>query len=159
MNTSGLWYRFFAVGGIILLLPILIILLDVYIRLNNKKNNRENKKSKKELIREVLVVSFCFIIGLSCCIHYSYRAVNPEVKCYEGYFEYSNRNSRVAPPLPLTDQFTFSNENDKYKKGFYLDVISKKTIFEDELKIGSLYRVWYEGSTKIILKIELIEYQ
>ena len=147
MNTAGLWYRVFGVGGFILILGIILLIFDIPM-IKKRKKAAKKKTFKKSIIVTCVVVA----AGILASSFYMYKAIWPDVDFYEGYYEYSKRNSRVAPPLPLTSEYVFTNES--IKRGFYLDNISSKEILGEELEEGVLYRVWYEEDTYVILKVE-----
>ena len=155
MNTIGLWYRVWAVGGVILLLGGAAVVL--HISLWSNKTKREKAHEKKKFKTDLIVYSIILLIELTVTICFLYKAIHPNIECYTGSYEYSQRTSRVAPPLPLTSEYVFYNEGDKYKQGFYIDVISRKRIFPEELVEGTNYRVWFDKETKVILKIEAID--
>lgn len=87
---------------------------------------------------------------------YISRVVFPNVSSYAGEFVSTNRNSRVAPPLPLTSEYVFWNGEGK-KQVFYLDALSKKEIIPYELETGKEYIIYFDDFTNVIVKIEAIE--
>ena len=153
MNTAGLWYRVFGVGGFILALGIISLIFDIPLL----RKRRSSKKSTKEKSFKKSIIITCLVIitGFLVSSFYMYKAILPNEICYEGYYEYSKRNSRVAPPFPVTSEYVFYN--DRSKVGFYLDSYSSKEIFSEDLEEGAFYRIWYEKSTYVILKVEKIQ--
>lgn len=150
MNTLGLWYRACTVGGIMFLLALLMFLLDILLHLKRRK---QKQKSKLMSRKDLTLVCLFLIIATLYCSYYSYKAISPNISCYEGSFEYSNRKSRI----PLTSTYMFSNNDDECKKGFHIDAISKKEIFNYNFEKGVRYIIWYDEETKVILKIEKSE--
>ena len=65
-------------------------------------------------------------IGLS--LLYASRIVFPGVSSYTGEFIDSHRNSRVAPPLPVTNEYVFWNGEGKTSvyKGYKQDKIEMR---------------------------------
>ena len=140
-NFSGIVYRIWGVSGVMLLLGIVCILFE--------KPWTEQFRIKNCKVGIVLVV-FAICSGSILAS----RIVFPQVSSYTGEFIRSNRNSRVAPPLPFTTEYVFESE-DGQKKGFYLDTFSKKEIFTLELEKNQEYVVYFDKSTNVIVKIEL----
>ena len=95
-----------------------------------------------------------FAIGMS--LIYASRIVFPDVSSYTGEFIESHRNSRVAPPLPVTSEYVFWNGEGK-RQVFYLDVFSKKEIFPSEFEVHQKYTIYYDEFTNVIIKVEAIE--
>ena len=93
-NFSGVLYRIWGVCGEILVLGVACILL-----------NRPWARKVKIMIAAA--------IGLS--LLYASRIVFPGVSSYTGEFIDSHRNSRVAPPLPVTNEYVFWNGEGKNK--------------------------------------------
>ena len=84
------------------------------------------------------------------------KILTPTIEIHRGIYLEKYRNSRVAPPLPLTTEFIFSNK-EGVKKGFYLDVLSAKDIVPEGFIEGFEYDIHYEKSTKIIVRVEIVE--
>lgn len=80
---------------------------------------------------------------------------SPQIDSFQGVLYEEYRNSRVAPPLPLTMEYSFS-EVDGDKKVFYLDLLSKKEIIPEGFQKGEEYIVCYETRTNIIVKVEQV---
>lgn len=144
MDVSGILYRVWAVGGVIALLGLLCLLIACC--------ERGNEKNRETVLAGVL----CLMFGLILAGYYAYCAWKPEIATFSGELDSVYRNSRVAPPLPLTMEYTLYDETGR-GKGFYLDVLSKKTVFPSEPEIGKAYRITYETRTDIILKLEPAE--
>ena len=87
-------------------------------------------------------------------VYYASRIISPDISSYTGEFIESHRNSRVAPPLPFTNEYVFYDGYGK-RKVVYLDTGSKNAIFGEELEIGKTYTVYFDDLTKIIVRIEL----
>ncbi len=86
--------------------------------------------------------------------YFSYKTVMPDIVSCEGAFVYEYRDSRVAPPLPLTAGYVFDVVDEEDNLVFYLDVYSKKKIYPYEFIENKTYKVYYEKDTKIIVGIE-----
>ena len=142
-NFSGILYRIWGVCGIVLIAGIVCILFE--------KPWEKNFKIKKCKV-ELGIIAFAICMSLV----YISRVVFPNVSSYAGEFVSTNRNSRVAPPLPLTSEYVFWNGEGK-KQVFYLDALSKKEIIPYELETGKEYIIYFDDFTNVIVKIEAIE--
>lgn len=111
--------------------------------------DKENQKNWETKLAGWLCVLWALVPGL----HYGYCLVKPDVQVFQGTFESEQRNSRVAPPLPLTMEYDFRDAFGNVHC-FYLDVLSEKEIFLNDLEEGRTYTVYYEDRTDIILGIE-----
>lgn len=142
-NFSGVLYRIWGVCGIILILGVVGILF-------------EKPWAKKVKIQdcklELIVIAFAICLGLI----YASRIVFPDVSSYTGEFIESHRNSRVAPPLPVTNEYVFWNGEGK-RQVFYLDIFSKKEIFPYEFVGGQKYTICFDEFTNVITMIEAVE--
>lgn len=142
-NFSGVFYRIWGVCGILLLVGILCILVE---------RPWAKKVTLKDLKAGLLITVFAIGLGLV----YTSRILFPDVLSYTGDFVDTHRNSRVAPPLPLTDEYVFWNGEGK-KQVFYLDIFSKKEIFPCELEYGQQYTIYYDDFTNVIVRVEPVE--
>jgi len=142
-NFSGVWYRIWGVCGVILLLGFFCILFQ-----RPWAKNVKLKDCKLGL----------FIIAFALCLGVIYvcRIVFPDVSSYTGEFVESHRNSRVAPPLPITYEYVFWNGEEK-KQVFYLDAFSKKEIFPYEFVSNQKYTIYFDEFTNVIVKVEAVE--
>ena len=142
-NFSGVFYRIWGVCGILLLLGVVCILV-------------EKPWAKKIKLKDLKIglVGIALAIGLG--LVYASRIVFPDVLSYTGEFVDTHRNSRVAPPLPLTDEYVFWNVEGK-RQVFYLDFFSKKEIFPYEFEYGRQYTIYYDDFTNVIVKVEPVE--
>lgn len=147
-NFSGVFYRIWGVCGIMFALGIVCIVLE---KLHKEKLEKEEFKIKNCKAGLCLIaVAVCFSLV------YGSRILFPDVSSYTGEFIYSQRDSSVAPPLPLTDEYVFWN-GEGYKFGFYLDVLSKKEIFPYEFEKSQQYTIYYDKLTKVIVYVEVVE--
>ena len=142
-NYSGIIYRIWGVCGIILLLGIVLILFE-------KPWSRDFTIKKCKLGLIILAVSIC------ASLFYISRLIFPTVSSYTGEFVEYSRNSRVAPPLPLTNEYVFYNGEGEKRK-FYLDIYSKEKIFQHEFETGNKYTIYFDEITNIIVKVDVIE--
>lgn len=138
-NFSGIVYRIYGVSGIMLLLGIVLILFQ-----RPWRKNIGILKCKFEL----LMITVAIIFGL----FNASRILFPDVSSYTGEFVNMTRNSRVAPPLPLTNQYVFWNGDGK-KQIVYLDILSKDKIYPFEFEKGQEYTVYFDKFTKVIVGI------
>ena len=103
---DGIIYRIWGCGGSICLLL--------------SHSWRPSRDKRGTVIGIVLVV-----LAILISLFYLWRLSCPEVEVFDGTYLSENRNSRVAPPLPFTMCYNFS-QNDDSTKSVYLDIISKK---------------------------------
>lgn len=101
-NFSGVLYRIWGGCGVILVLGVACILL-----------NRPWARKVKIKDCKLGLIMIAAAIGLS--LLYASRIVFPDVSSYTGEFIDSHRNSRVAPPLPVTNEYVFWNGEGKNK--------------------------------------------
>ena len=140
MNYSGITYRIWAEGGVILLIGIGCLLVS---------GIRSKSFSKQCFLVGVL----CVVYGLGTAGYYMAQWVSPDVSSFHGAFYEEYRNSRVAPPLPFTMEYSFYDENND-SHVFYLDVLSKKEIIPEGFEEDKEYTIYYETSTNIIVGVE-----
>ena len=141
MNYSGIIYRIWAVGGAMVLLGIACLLVS---------GIRTKSFSKECFLAGVL----CTLYGLGTAVYYIAQLVSPDVSSLHGVFYEEYRNSRVAPPLPFTMEYSFYDENND-SRVFYLDVLSKKEIIPEGFEVDKEYIIYYEASTNIIVGAEM----
>ena len=101
---------------------------------------------------DLLFIVFAICLGLV----YSSRILIPDVSSYTGEFIESHRNSRVAPPLPVTYEYVFWNSEGK-RQVFYLDIFSKKELFPYEFVSDQKYTIYFDEFTNVITKVEAVE--
>ena len=140
MNYSGIIYRIWAVGGAMVLLGIACLLVS---------GIRTKSFSKECFLAGVLGALY----GLGTAVYYIAQLVSPDVVSFHGVFYEEYRNSRVAPPLPFTMEYSFYDENND-SRVFYLDVLSKKEIIPEGFLEDNEYIIYYDTSTNIIVRVE-----
>lgn len=140
MNYSGITYRIWAEAGVIVLIGIGCLLAS---------GIRSKSFSKQCFWAGVLGV----VYGLGTAAYYVAQLVSPDVSSLHGVFHEEYRNSRVAPPLPFTMEYSFCDENND-SRVFYLDVLSKKEIIPEGFSENKEYIIYYETSTSIIVGVE-----
>lgn len=140
MNYSGILYRIWAEAGIIILIGIACLLLS---------GIRTKTFHKQCFLAGVL----CVLYGCGTAIYYLSCFLSPRIDYVHGIFYEAQRNSRVAPPLPFTMEYSFST-TDGEKTVFYLDVLSKKEIIPEGFLEGEEYIICYEARTNIIVGVE-----
>ena len=113
-NFSGVLYRIWVVRGVILVLGVACILL-----------NRPWARKVKIKDCKLGLIMIAAAIGLG--LLYATRIVFPGVLSYTGEFIDSHRNSRVAPPLPATNEYVFWNGEGK-KQSFIWTFSQKRNI-------------------------------
>ena len=141
-NYSGIVYRIWGVCGVMLLLGVVCILFE---------KPRLHKNWLQRCKFGLLTIAFAVCLGAV----YASRIFFPNVLSYTGEFVDTHRNSRVAPPLPLTNEYVFWNGEGK-RKVLYLDVLSKKEIYPFEFETGEKYTVYYDSFTKVITRVETV---
>ena len=134
-DLSGIFYRIKSVGGIVFIIAGIELICS---RFWNKE-----KRHKKMAVVGAIGVAFALVYSIVLW----YGAINLEVGIHEGYISRIYRDSRVAPPLPFTMGYVFTND-EGLKPTFYLDIGSKKTIYNKEFD---------EKRTNIIVKVEELQ--
>lgn len=142
-NFSGIAYRIWGVCGIILLVGLIAILCA-------KPWMPDFKISKIKI--DLLFIAFAICLG----IVYASRILFHDVSSYTGEFIETHRNSRIAPPLPVTNEYVFWNGEGK-KQVFYLDIFSKKEIFPYEFERAQKYTIYFDKFTNVIVKVDAVE--
>ena len=142
-NFSGVLYRIWGVCGVILILGVVCILF--------KKPWAKNVKIQ-DCKLGLIAIALAICLGLI----YASRIVSPDVSSYTGEFIESHRNSRVAPPFPVTYEYVFWNGEGK-RQVFYLDIFSKKEIFPYEFVSDQKYTIYFDEFTNVIIKVEAVE--
>ncbi len=137
---DGIVYRILAVSGIMFLLGILCILF-------------EKPWSDTFRMRNCIVGILLLVFSILSGIFYLTRIAFPHVLYYEGEYVEENRNSRAAPPLPLTYEYVSSNENGEKNQVFYLDVISCNKMIPSGFSSKQTYRIYYDEPTRVIVEI------
>ena len=144
-NFSGIIYRIWGVGGILVAIGIVLILFE-----KPWKNGFKLKKNKWGLI--------AVACGILLIAVYASRIIFPDVSSYTGEFVDTHRNSRAAPPLPVTYEYVFWNGTGK-RQVFFLDIYSKKEIFPSNFEYGQTYTVYYDEFTNVIVRVEVQQEQ
>lgn len=142
-NYSGLWFRIWGSCGIILLLPVISWLFHC---------PWKNKVRIRDMKTEIVV----FVGAIVFALYFLSRIVFPDVASYTGTFQSSYRDSRSAPPLPVTYEYCFWNGEGK-KPTFYLDIYSKREIFPEEFNKEQEYTIYYDKLTNVIVKVDVVE--
>ena len=112
---------------------------------------------RKKHQRGTLILGIgAMILSVLSCGYYWLKVQNPQISSFDGTFCYYHSESR---PRALNQSFTFlpfpSHPGD-LKQSFYLDIRSKKEIFPDELVEGELYRIYYEETCNVIVRIDVL---
>ena len=145
LNYEGIVYRIWAEGGAFLLLGIFGLIIAGIGRLSFDK--------------ECFVVGILTILlGLYTCIEYTVYLFSPKVESFQAELDTQYRDSRVAPPLPFTWEYTFYDETGQLYT-VYLDTFAKKKIFPEDFQVGEVYKVYYEDKSDIILGVEKVASQ
>jgi hypothetical protein len=139
-DFSGIVFRLWGVCGIMFLLGVTCLLLS-----KPWKTGYRFKDGKIGWMNIVCSIGLAIVLAT--------RMLYPDVSTHTGAFLYSHRNSRVAPPLPFTEEYVFENPGERHKC-FYLDVFSKKKIFPQDFECGVVYTVYYDKLTRVIVKAE-----
>ena len=139
-NFSGIFYRIWGVCGFLFALGIVLIFLEKPWAKNFCITNCKTG-----------LIAIAFSVCLS--LLYLSRIVFPNVSSYTGSFVEEHRNSRVAPPLPVTTEYIFWDGNGK-RQVFYLDIFSKEKIFPNDFIPTHEYTVYFDEFTNVIVKVE-----
>ena len=142
-DLSGLAYRMwsslslFAAGVVLLLLCL------------------RNPRKKHQRGTPILSIG-AMILSVLSCGYYWLKVQNPKISSFDGTFCYYHSESR---PRALNQSFTFlpfPSHPDDLKKDFYLDIPTRKEILPDGFKEGQLYRIYYEETCNVIVRIDVL---
>ncbi len=142
-NTSGITYRIYTNGLIILILSIVVLLIYFL-----------SKKTSDARPLKTLIIAICGILfSVGYISYFSLQSINPDVEVCEGKFIEEHRAGTRAPFTNSYDFDIFEERNIR----LYLDIFSKKEIFPENFAEGESYRIAYQKDTKIILSVEIVE--
>lgn len=137
-SYDGILYRVWGVAGFFVLLGICCLLAS--------------RKQAISFDKECFIAGIiCILLGIATGIYYVYCYSLPQVESIQSTLVEERRDSRVAPPLPLTMEYIFLN--DEGYTAFYLDVFSEEKVLRGELELGKEYIIFYESRTDIIVGI------
>lgn len=137
---DGIIYRIWGVCGCIFLIGVLCILIE---------KPWKNQFTLERFGLGIFIIGIAFSLG----IFYLSRIISPSINYFDGMFVSENRNSTIAPPLPLTYEYIFSTQEEK-DPVVYIDVISKKNVFPEKFVEGNHYRIYFDELTRIIVHVE-----
>lgn len=140
-NFSGITYRLWGECGMIALLGVMCLVTAFL--------SAKPDFSKRASVIGIAALLVAFLFSLE----YLSSLRNPDIQIFEGTYSDGYRDSRVAPPLPLTWGYRFFDSEGK-SSTFYLDVLSKKEIFDEDFLEDDLYCVYYDAQTQIIVRID-----
>ena len=138
-NTSGILYRVFSIGIILLICAIIILMLSLF----------WNYHKKRMTCFILSIITFFF--SISCVAFYSYKSLNPDVIYFEGYLSRSSRD------FALSYDYVFFDDSDN-SITLHLDSLSKKSIYPNEFQNKKKYRLYYDKQTRIIVKVEELNF-
>ena len=108
--------------------------------------------NKRKLKRKLLISAFGILIASIIYIgYYGYICYNPNIVAVNCTFISENRQSRGGSIFTHAYVFLCSDGN---TQKLYLDSLSKDKIYADNLNYEDAYVVYYEKSTKIIVRIK-----
>lgn len=148
MYIDGLLYQIISPGIIMIIIGIGSIVLG-------KKFSY--KMTEKQLKREIFL-SFCSILcGVYAVIVVAVSIFSPGYETYQGEFVEWYRDSRVAPPLPFTGRYRFTDGESV--DSFCLDTFSKKNIYPENFEVGKEYIIYYKKgiASDVIVYVEEVE--
>ena len=140
-NLNGIAYRILISDGSIFVLALIVLILSRFWNV---------KKRDKKGIR-IAVATFVLSLGLMA--FHGYKLFCPQIAVHEGFFDKQQRESHISF---TTTSYTFTN-NGNPKPKFYMDTFSKREIFNEDFQKGSRYRIYYEESMDIIVKVEKLD--
>lgn len=142
-NYSGLYFRIWGVCGIVALIGVCCLLITL---------DRSAKNKKETFVAGILALVVAVVMG---SIYFS-AIQNPDITVLEGVFVEEYRDSRVAPPLPVTHRYVFADRDGK-RKFVYLDMWSKKEIHDEAFIVDQKYRITYEAKLDVIVAVEVLD--
>lgn len=135
---QGILARLWCSSGVVILIGVFCLLI-MWIE----------KEKKTETIA---VACLCVLLGVGVGIWYSYALLNPDTQIVSGTFVYDQKKTDAMPPLPLTREYIFEDEQGQ-RIDLYMDSFTKKQVFPETLAPGESYIITYEERTDLILKI------
>lgn len=143
-NLNGILYRLFATCFVLFILGAIVLIISKF---------WDKEKADIACMRGAILSIVIILVGSS---FYIYKYVNPTIEIHEGYFVEEYRDSSVAPPFPFSYCYVFT-DGDNLKPSYYMDVFSRKDIYPDDFSTECRYRIYYEESTGIIVRVEQID--
>lgn len=138
-DFSGILYRVWAVGGMVLLIGVACLLLS--------------KIGQKDFDKSCFGAGvLCTVVGIAAIVYYLYCGFYPEVSSAQGVFTQKYHTSRVAP---FTYEYTFYND-DGFAGTFYLDSFTRKEMIPEDFVLDEEYIVHYEARTDVIVGVEKV---
>ena len=131
-NYIGLWTRLIWIFIVCFIGAIVITLMRYKLGLLEK------------VIAWVLII--CMLIF--CIINNINSITNPNVKYIEGVFEGEQRRNGLSL---FEYEYCFKTENGK--NYIEMDILSKKSIYPNDLVVGKTYVVYFEATQNLIVKI------
>ena len=135
-NFSGIKYHYISTIIIYSILGIMLILLITFSKIVKKE------KTPLDIIVAIIVIGLMIVYN---AFAFKQTMSNPDISTYEG--EYIKRSK---------GRYTFWNGTEK-KRVFYLHVFVKDEVFLYDLEEGKEYKIYYEESTRIIVRVELAD--
>ena len=147
MILDGIRYRIFSTGCIVGIMGLFLAIVSVV-------------HDKKYLAASFLSLAFSLIFYMikeqnitRFVTSYLYVLMNPLIISFTGKFKESYRDSRIAPPLPVTRAYVF-DIGEKTNKVVYLDAFTKNKYFQENMMIDDEYTIYYEKRTKIVVGVK-----
>ena len=134
-NYGSLLHHIYSVGAVLALGLITTIgyILD--------------KEKKRDILLLCVVLIMVFIFWIQDVAAY----FNPKIMCFEGYYKEQHRASKSL----FNTEYWFVDDGPGIS--VTMDVFTAKEIYTEEFDKTQKYRVYYEDSTKMIVKIEEID--
>ena len=148
-NFSGLIWPIWTYGSIFLLGVIISLLLSQFWRPGNIK------------IKELVFAALFMLAAIGVFANYAGKINDAKVETFEGTFNDFHNENRTAP---FTTAYKFSNSSGEIQ-WCYLDTISRRWgvwpekggVWPEDFEEEVGYRIYYEVSTQIIVKVEKLE--
>lgn len=159
-NLNGILYDALSAPFITIFCGIFLLFISLTDNKKTAKNEKDSKKAskkereeKKERITNRVVGIFAIVFSLYYFGSRMYIYINPQITYHEGYYidEYRYHG---YPPLTFYYIFTDTKDSNAF---FYLDVFTRKEIFNEDFSTDTKYRIYYENTTDTIVKVEVVE--
>lgn len=139
-DLRGIYFDMIFNVGISFVIWALILIADKFWKKSEKRKNKT-----KILVISLIMIFLIFLMWEDIC-----AIKNPEILIKEGYFCDTYKEGSV-----FSRSYWFADK-DEQEEGFELDSFSKDKIYPDEFQKDKRYRIYYESSTEIIVKVEEI---
>lgn len=144
-NFSGIWYKLIIRAASILVGIGIIIKSEIFNKRARKKFKITSRQNKLRMIGYVLIGLLFSLAALQSTVKSVYALNDPKIESFDGYYKQTPRAG------------THAFEHNGKTIDLYLNVFFKRKIYPKAFEKDTLYKVFYEARTKVIVRIEALE--